>query len=369
MDSKLATREILLTELCNSPRNNKILKITPHHCAGVLDADQYVNVAKSRRGSANYLIDNDGVITQHVRESDRAWTSNSPENDNQAVTIEVSNSKVGGNWPVSDKAFNALINLCVDICQRNGIEKLVWTGDKTGNLTTHDMFYATECPGPYLKAKMPELADKVNARLGASEKPKEEIKMEPIDTIANRVIRGDFGNGEERKKRLGDLGYDPVVVQKRVDEILSSQKPAAPKKSIDEIAKAVIRGDYGNGAERKQKLNAEGYRYDEVQKRVDEILKAESAKKETKPVAATKLAAAHSFNAGKYAGTYMVMPAMGNCRLVPGNMSKAAILCQFPTKTKVHCYGYYEKVGNAIWLLVQANGKTGFMDISILRKI
>lgn len=366
MNSKLATKEILLKN-CNEVRKNKILKITPHHMAGVLSTQDYVAVANTRKGSANYSIDKNGVIAQHVPESGRSWCTNSPENDNQAITIEVSNSAIGEPWPISDTNFDKLVDLCVDICQRNGIEKLVWTGDKTGNLTTHDMFYATECPGPYLKAKMPELASKVNARL---EQPKEEIKMESIDVVANRVIRGDYGNGEERKKRLTELGYDPAVVQKRVDEILAATKAAqAPKKSIEEIAKAVIRGDYGNGAERKNKLNAEGYRYDEVQKKVDEILAAQNATKPVTENKATKLAAAHSFNAGKYAGTYMVMPSMGNVRLVPGNMSKAAVLTQFPTKTKVQCYGYYEKVGNEIWLLIQAKGFTGFMSTSILRKI
>ena len=50
-------------------------------------------------------------------------------------------------------------------------------------------------------------------------------------------------------------------------------KPAASLKPLDEIAKLVIRGNYGNGEERKKKLIAEGYDYAQVQKRVNELLK------------------------------------------------------------------------------------------------
>lgn len=153
-----------------SPRRNKIKKITIHHMAGNLSVETCGNVfaPSSRRASANYGIDSNGRVGMYVEEKDRAWTSSSPDNDNQAITIEVANDQIGGNWHVSDKAYNKLIDLCVDICQRNGIEQLNFTGDKTGNLTMHCYFASTACPGPYLKSKFPEIAAKVNARLVGS---------------------------------------------------------------------------------------------------------------------------------------------------------------------------------------------------------
>ena len=69
---------------------------------------------------------------------------------NQAVTIEVSNSKAGGDWPISEAAYHALIDLCVDICQRNGIKTVNYTGTKSGVLTEHRMFAATQCPGQHI---------------------------------------------------------------------------------------------------------------------------------------------------------------------------------------------------------------------------
>ena len=153
-----------------SPRNQPITKITPHHMAGVLTAQAFCNIVAnpSREMSANYGIGNDGTIALTCPEGDRSWCSSSPWNDHRAVTIEVSNSSYGGEWPISDAAYNALIDLCVDICKRNNIPKLVFTGDTSGSLTFHYMYTATACPGPWLKAHAQDLCNKVNARLGSS---------------------------------------------------------------------------------------------------------------------------------------------------------------------------------------------------------
>lgn len=154
----------------NSPRNQPISKITIHHQAGVNSVEGFGNiVASPARGmSANYAIGNDGRIGLFCPESDRSWCSSSPWNDNRAVTIEVSNSAYGdeSGWPVSEAAYNSLIKLCVDICKRNGIPKLVFTGDKNGSLTYHYMFSPTCCPGPWIKAHTQDICDKVNAQLG-----------------------------------------------------------------------------------------------------------------------------------------------------------------------------------------------------------
>lgn len=150
-----------------NPRTSVIRKITPHHMAGNLTIESCGEIFASavRRASSHYAIGTDGRVGMYVEEKNRAWTSNSSANDDQAVTIEVANKEIGGGWRVSDKAFAKLLDLCVDICRRNGIEKLVYTGDSTGNLTTHNMFAATLCPGPYLEGKMPYIAEEVNRRL------------------------------------------------------------------------------------------------------------------------------------------------------------------------------------------------------------
>ena len=105
----------------------------------------------------------------YVEEKDRSWCSASPSNDHQAITIELANDGGSPDWHVSDTVLNKCIDLCVDICKRNGIEKLVYTGDTDGNLTRHNMFCATVCPGAYLQSKFPWIAEQVNARLAGAE--------------------------------------------------------------------------------------------------------------------------------------------------------------------------------------------------------
>lgn len=152
-----------------SPRNQPITKITPHHMAGVCSIEQFGDIVAnpSRQMSANYGIGNDGRIILTCPEGDRSWCSSSPWNDHRAVTIEVSNSAYGdaSGWPISDAAYKSLIALCVDICKRNNIPKLVFTGDTSGSLTFHYMYAATACPGPWLKAHAQDLCNKVNAQL------------------------------------------------------------------------------------------------------------------------------------------------------------------------------------------------------------
>lgn len=151
-----------------SKRTAKITKITIHHAA-VKNAS-LVGMGNgfaqpSRQASSNYGIDSEGNIAMYVEEKNRAWTSSNQENDNQAITIEVANSTGAPNWEVSDKAYEALIKLCVDICKRNDIKQLNYTGDKTGNLTRHNMFANTTCPGPYLQNRFSDIANRVNKEL------------------------------------------------------------------------------------------------------------------------------------------------------------------------------------------------------------
>ena len=147
-------------------KDYRICKITPHHMAEVLTAEECGKIFQNpeRRASSNYGIGYDGEIACYVEEENRAWTSSNEENDCQAITIEVSNSQMGGEWPVSEEAWNSLVELCVDICKRYKF-KLIYDGTPNGSLTRHDMFKDTNCPGPYLGSKFEELVQIVNSRL------------------------------------------------------------------------------------------------------------------------------------------------------------------------------------------------------------
>lgn len=159
----------------NAPRNHVLDTLTPHHCAGNLTHQGMINILNgSRQMSPTYLIQTDGKIFQYVREANRSWCSSSAANDHRAVTIEVANDGGAPNWHISDAAMASLINLCEDVCRRNKIPKLNFTGSASGNLTMHKYFTPTACPGPYLESKFPEIAAEVNKRLASTPTPEED---------------------------------------------------------------------------------------------------------------------------------------------------------------------------------------------------
>ncbi|MBP5433678.1 peptidoglycan recognition family protein [Ruminococcus sp.] len=173
----------------NSPRNQSITKITIHHMAGIMSVEDFGSLVanSARQMSANYAIGNDGRIGLFCPECDRSWCSSSAWNDNRAVTIEVSNSAYGdaSGWPVGEAAYNSLIKLCVDICKRNDIKELKFTGDPSGSLTYHYMFAATACPGPWIKARTQEICSRVNAQLKTTETPAP-VKFQKGDLVRIR---------------------------------------------------------------------------------------------------------------------------------------------------------------------------------------
>lgn len=86
--------------------------------------------------------------------------------------------------------------------------------------------------------------------------------------IVSEVLSGKWGNGAERKERLEANGYDYYAIQSIINKYFNNKS----KKSLEEIAYAVVRGDYGNGTERRTRIEAEGFDYNEVQQLVNKLL-------------------------------------------------------------------------------------------------
>lgn len=192
-DSSLATvRMISPNRTAN--RNHVIDTITIHCFVGQVTAKRGCEVFQpsSKEASCNYVVGYDGSIGLCVEEKDRSWCTggyktvngvktpirvngiSGKSNDYQAVTIEVA-SDATHPYAITDKAMDALIELCADICRRNGIKKLMWKGDKKlvgkvdqQNLTVHRWFANKACPGDYIYERLGDIAAKVNAKLGAS---------------------------------------------------------------------------------------------------------------------------------------------------------------------------------------------------------
>lgn len=158
-------------------RAKKIDTITIHCMAGNLSVETCGNLfaSTSRQASSNYGVGTDGRVALYVDEANRSWCTSSGANDQRAVTIEVANNGGAPDWPVSAKAYAALLDLVTDICKRNGIKRLVWSTSKTDrvnhlngcNMTVHRDYAAKACPGDYLYKRHREIAAEVNRRLGS----------------------------------------------------------------------------------------------------------------------------------------------------------------------------------------------------------
>lgn len=167
-----------LSPHCTKPRQGKIKGISIHTMAGPGSVEGCGQVFQTSEASSHYGIGPDGRIGQYVLEENRAWCC-SHKVDHRVVTIEVSSiQSYEEPYECTAAAFESLIDLCVDICQRNGIKKLIWKEGKqycpafTGNWAVCNMVphrYTTDkgksCPGNYLFGKYGEIAERVNARL------------------------------------------------------------------------------------------------------------------------------------------------------------------------------------------------------------
>lgn len=158
----------------SGPRNHKIDTITIHCMAESWSVERCGEAfADPERGaSSNYGIGSDGRIALYVEECNRSWCTSNAENDNRAITIEVANTGGGPLWPVSDLAYEALIDLLTDICMRNEIPALLWQADPSlmgqidrQNMTVHRWLDNKSCPGDFLFDHHGDIAERVNARL------------------------------------------------------------------------------------------------------------------------------------------------------------------------------------------------------------
>ncbi len=112
-------------------RTCSISRITPHAVVGQLSVERICDCFKdgSRQASCNYAIGADGRIGLCVDEQNRSWCSSSRDNDQRAVTIECA-SALTEPYAMKPEVYSALVNLCADICRRNGKRKLVWIADR-----------------------------------------------------------------------------------------------------------------------------------------------------------------------------------------------------------------------------------------------
>lgn len=178
------------------PRDSDISRITIHCYVGQVTAERgcsgarFVNYDPKKGASCNYVVGYDGSIGLCVPESDRSWCSSSKDNDHRAITIEVA-CEPSAPYEVTEAAYNALLDLCTDICRRNGKKRLLWLEEQFKTLayepepaemvlTVHRWFANKACPGDYLYQRHGEIAAEVTRRLEGDD---EELTQEQFDTM------------------------------------------------------------------------------------------------------------------------------------------------------------------------------------------
>lgn len=208
-------------------RRHAIDTISIHCMAGNLSVESCGRLFadRSREASSNYGIGSDGRIALYVDEGNRSWCTSSASNDNRAVTIEVANTVAKDPWPVSDAAYKSLIDLLVDICQRNGIPRLLWKGDQNlvgqvekQNMTVRRWFANKSCPGNWLYEHHGQIAKEVNERLEEENMVRYErlrdIKNKEFHDIVEKLmdanILGGDGSDPTGNEDIIDLSHDMV---------------------------------------------------------------------------------------------------------------------------------------------------------------
>lgn len=237
-------------------RSRAIDRIVVHFTATLASARNNATYFARNEGqgaSAHYFVDDiTPEIYQSVAEGDTAWHAGDWQMNCRAIGIEV----VSAGEDFSATEVEKLGWLVRRLMAKYGIgaSGVIRHYDVTGKL----------CPAPYVTAsKWAALKAAITGGV---------VSGGTVVELARRVIAGEFGNGDARRAALGSR-YDEV--QAEVNRILaggSSSAPAQPAApDIEALAQAVIRGDYGNGDDRRAALGAS---YDAVQARVNEILGA-----------------------------------------------------------------------------------------------
>lgn len=250
-------------------------KVTLHHNAGRLSHEGVLEVWKTRPASAHLDVDGSGAVAQYAWLNEYAWATGSTKGNQESISIEMANSGVGGDWPVAEVTWKSAARLAGWI-----FAKIIGTRPTSDNLVVHHYWKATTCAGPYIDRVMPQIVQLANASydyfMGGGSAPPSTTQPTPVGKgiaqVAQEVLQGQWGNGDDRRHRLTAAGYDYAAVQTEVNRRMGAGAPAAHKKSIDEVAREVIAGMWGNGATRRQRLGGAGYNYATVQRRVNELL-------------------------------------------------------------------------------------------------
>jgi CW_7 repeat/N-acetylmuramoyl-L-alanine amidase len=251
-------------------------KVTFHHNGGRLSHQGVLNVWKTREASAHFDVDAAGNVAQYVEMNEYAWACGNTEGNQRSISIEMCNEATNGKWPVSETTWREAARLAGWIHA-----KVFGFRPSRDSVVPHHHWKSTTCAGPYMDDHYDAFVQVAQQAYDffRSGGPSNPVTPPPapgkksISEIADEVIQGKWGNGDTRRFRLQQAGYDAAAVQNEVNRKLGggdhTPPPAPARKSNDEIASEVLAGAWGNGDDRRNRLQQAGYNYDEIQRIVN----------------------------------------------------------------------------------------------------
>lgn len=268
----------ILTKHFTSGRSGaRINKVIIHYNAGDLTVEGCYSVWQTREASAHYQVESGGRIGQLVWDSDTAWHAGNWNANISSIGIEHAN-KAGGY--VTDACLDNGAHLVAAVCKYYGLGRPEWKK----NVFPHSYFSPTSCPGRLQDeqnaAYMQRAQQWYDSMTGSGSAPSgggstggSTSGGKSVAEVAKEVIAGKWGNGSDRKARLEAAGYNYSQVQAEVNRQLGvGGGSPSNTKSIETVAREVIAGAWGNGADRQNRLQAAGYNYSQVQAKVNELL-------------------------------------------------------------------------------------------------
>lgn len=243
--------------------------VTLHHNGGRLSHEGVLKVWQTRPASAHFDFDSIGELAQYVEVDEYAWACGNTEGNERSISIEMCNLATGGDWPVAEITWRAAARFSGFL-----FAKVIGTRPTSSNLVVHHHWKPTTCAGPYIDGVMGTILQIANESYdffmggGSTPTPRPPTGNKPVSQVADEVIAGNWGNGDERKNRLRAEGYDPAAVQAEVNRKLGSTS-VPTRKSVSDIASEVLAGQWSNGDERRNRLQNAGYDYNAVQAEVN----------------------------------------------------------------------------------------------------
>lgn len=254
-------------------RSYKKTSVTLHHNAGRLSHQGVLNVWKTRPASAHFDIDRNGSVAQYVKVNEYAWAVGNTEGNMRSISIEMANSKLSPSWEVGEETWRSAARLAGWL-----FAKVIGKRPSKDNFFYHHHWYQTSCAGPFMDKIYTDVLNEaqssydyfVDGKSGSSH----HSSKKSLSQLASEVINGEWGNGSDRTRRLTEAGYNARAVQGEVNRRLlgSSSHHVASHKTAAQLASEVINGKWGVGDDRRRRLEKAGYDYDTVQREVNRKL-------------------------------------------------------------------------------------------------